>query len=93
MTEPWSIVTVTTAVVLVLLAGVLRVALHAISARTAAGMCTAACLLVAVWTFQLELWPWDVISAAMSLLVFFAWAGGPAPNHVPMTADTSDQES
>lgn len=93
MTEPWSILTVTGAVVLVVLAVVLRVALHAISARTTGGLCTGACLLIAGWAFQLELWPWDVISAAVALLALFSWAASPGPTHTPSPADTGKRES
>ncbi|MEV1063415.1 hypothetical protein [Streptomyces sp. NPDC050263] len=91
MTEPWSVLTVTTAVVLVLLAAVLRTALHLISPRTTVGLCAGACLLIAAWTFQLELWPWDVLSAALTLLVLFAWA--PGPDRTPPDADASTRES
>jgi len=93
VTEPWSILTLSAAVALVVLAVVLRSALHVVSPRTTGGLCAASCLLISGWTFQLELWPWDVLSAAVALLVLTAWAAGPAPDTTPPTADTSTQES
>jgi len=74
----WSTITIAAAVLLALTA-VLGAARRRLGGRTTSGISTLAALLVAGWTFERELWPWDVLSAAVVLLMAFVWLNAPAP--------------
>lgn len=81
--KPWEIVLLGNAVLL-FAAAVLGGLLHRARPCTVLGLGTLALGLVAAWLFERELWPWDILSAAVTLLAAFVWLNaGPSEPSEP----------